>query len=90
MNGILGHETRGCREFTYAWPAGAALLLHSDGVTARMNLAEYPGLLSKACTLMAGVLYRDYNRGRDDATVVVARERTGVYEFPDYFSPDPA
>lgn len=78
MNGTLGHEARGCREFTYAWPAGAALLLHSDGVTARMNLADYPGLLTKSCTLMAGVLYRDYNRGRDDATVVVARERTGV------------
>jgi len=78
MNGILGHEARGCREFTYPWPAGAALLLHSDGVTARMNLADYPGLLSRTCTLMAAVLYRDYNRGRDDATVVVARERTGI------------
>jgi anti-sigma regulatory factor (Ser/Thr protein kinase) len=78
MNGILGHEARGCREFTYPWPAGAALLLHSDGITARMNLAEHPGLLRRTCTLMAGVLYRDYNRGRDDATVVVARERTAA------------
>jgi hypothetical protein len=78
MNGILGHEARTYREFTYPWPAGAALLLHSDGVSARMNLADYPGLLSRTCTLMAGVLYRDYNRGRDDATVVVARERTAA------------
>lgn len=78
MNGILGHEARRSRVFTYSWTAGAAVLLHSDGVTARMNLADYPGLLTKTCTLMAGVLYRDYNRGRDDATVVVARERTGV------------
>ena len=78
MNGILGHEARDCREFTYPWPAGTALLLHSDGVSARMNLADYPGLLGRTCTLLAGVLYRDYNRGRDDATVVVARERAGV------------
>jgi hypothetical protein len=78
MNGILGHEARGYREFTYPWPAGAALLLHSDGVTARMNMADHAGLLSKTCTLMAGVLYRDYTRGRDDATVVVARERTAA------------
>jgi anti-sigma regulatory factor (Ser/Thr protein kinase) len=78
MNGILGHEARGYREFTYPWPAGAAVLLHSDGVTSRMNLADYPGLLKRSCTLTAGVLYRDYNRVRDDATVVVARERTGV------------
>jgi hypothetical protein len=78
MNGILGHHARESRQFTYPWPAGAALLLHSDGVTARMSLSEYPGLLSRSCTLMAGVLYRDYNRGRDDATVVVARERASA------------
>jgi anti-sigma regulatory factor (Ser/Thr protein kinase) len=78
MNGILGHQIQAWREFSYPWPAGASLLLYSDGVTTKLNLADYPGLLTKSCTLMAGVLYRDYNRGRDDATVVVARERIGA------------
>ena len=34
-----------------------------------------PGLASRAPTLIAGILYRDHTRGRDDTTVVVARNR---------------
>ena len=75
MNGILGHEIRRLREFTYPWPPGATLLVHSDGLATKTNISDYPGLLNKPSVLIAGVLYRDYTRGRDDVTVVVARER---------------
>jgi hypothetical protein len=33
----------------------------------------YPRLLTQHPALVAGVLYRDFGRSRDDATVVVAR-----------------
>jgi hypothetical protein len=32
-------------------------------------------LLARDPSLVAGVLYRDFTRGRDDATVVVLRDR---------------
>jgi anti-sigma regulatory factor (Ser/Thr protein kinase) len=76
MNGILGHEIRTLREFSYAWPAGGTLILCSDGISTRLNLADYPGLLRRSCATVAGVIYRDHFRGRDDVTVVVARERS--------------
>ena len=73
-NGIVGHEARRIDEFSYAWPASALLVLHSDGVATHWDLTRYAGLARCSPALVAGVLYRDFARGRDDATVVVARE----------------
>jgi hypothetical protein len=61
--------------FTYPWPAGALLVLASDGISTHWSLDAYPGLRHRDPVLVASVLYRDFVRGRDDATVVVARER---------------
>jgi hypothetical protein len=46
----------------------------SDGIGSRWDLAGYPGLAQRSPTLVAAVLYRDFQRGNDDATVVVLRE----------------
>jgi anti-sigma regulatory factor (Ser/Thr protein kinase) len=73
-HGTVGHDVHRIDEFTYPWPAGAGLILHSDGLSARWTLDGYPGLLDRHPMLMAGLLYRDFRRGRDDATVVVLRE----------------
>lgn len=72
-NGTLGRELRRVDEFTYAWPGDALLVLHSDGLGSRWDLARYPGLAERHPSLIAGVLYRDFWRGRDDVTVVTAR-----------------
>jgi anti-sigma regulatory factor (Ser/Thr protein kinase) len=73
MNGIVGHQVRVFREFTYPWHAGDLMVLHSDGLSTHWDFRAYPGLAQKTCALMAGVLYRDFGRGRDDATSVVVR-----------------
>lgn len=73
-HGTVGHDVRRIQEFTYPWPDGASLLLHSDGLTSRWSLDAYPGLLERHPMLIAAMLYRDFRRGRDDATVVVLRE----------------
>lgn len=72
-NGIVGHTLRKVQQFDFAWPRDALLVMHSDGLGTQWDLSNYPGLLSKHPSLIAGVLYRDYDRGRDDATVVVIR-----------------
>jgi hypothetical protein len=72
-NGIVGQALPTPREFTCPWPPGALLVMHSDGVTAHWKLEAYPGLGMRHPSLIAGVIYRDFSRDRDDATVVVAR-----------------
>jgi len=71
--GTVGHEVRKIQEFTYPWPEGALLVIHSDGLASHWSLDPYPGLANRHPSLMAGVLYRDYSRRRDDVTVVAAR-----------------
>jgi anti-sigma regulatory factor (Ser/Thr protein kinase) len=71
--GIAGHTMRRLREFTYEWPPGSLIVLHSDGLSTHWSLDPYAGLSSRRPDVIAGVLYRDFRRVRDDATVVVAR-----------------
>ncbi len=79
-NGTIGHEARKFQEFTYPFPPGASLVMHSDGLSARWNIEAYPGLVNRDPTLIAGVLYRDWQRGRDDSTVLVVRATEGSRE----------
>jgi anti-sigma regulatory factor (Ser/Thr protein kinase) len=72
-NGIAGHEARRIQEFSYPFPDDGLLVLHSDGLKSQWSLHGYPGLGERDPALIAGILYRDFNRGRDDVTVVVAR-----------------
>ena len=73
-HGTAGHDMRRIQEFTYPWEAAAILVLHSDGLSSHWTLEPYPGLQLRHPMLIAGVLYRDFKRGRDDASVVVLRE----------------
>jgi anti-sigma regulatory factor (Ser/Thr protein kinase) len=75
QNGTVGAEARRIQEFVYPWPAGALLVMHSDGLGGHWDLGRHPGLRSKRPSVIAGVLYRDHRRIRDDVTVLVARER---------------
>ncbi|WP_322029436.1 ATP-binding protein [Paraburkholderia sp. J76] len=77
-NGIVGHTMRGTQEFELTWGENAILVLHSDGIGTRWDLASWPGLANQPAALIAAVLYRDFTRRRDDATVVVVRARPGV------------
>lgn len=72
MNGTVGHSIARVQQFTYPWLAGSALIMHSDGLSARWNVEQYPGLASRHPALLAGVLFRDFSRKRDDATILVS------------------
>lgn len=73
LNGIVGQGTARFREFSYPWSPGALLVMASDGLGTRWRLESYPGLAARHPSLIAGVLYRDHGRPRDDITVVAAR-----------------
>ncbi len=71
MNGTAGGDGRAVfREFSYPWGKGAAIVMHSDGLSSHWNLNDYAGLISCGPALISGVLFRDFRRSTDDATVV--------------------
>jgi anti-sigma regulatory factor (Ser/Thr protein kinase) len=74
-NGTLGHHLLRIQEFTAPWEANSILVMHSDGLKSGWDLKQYPGIWSKHPGLIAGLLYRDFTRERDDVTVLVAKNR---------------
>ena len=73
-NGTVGHEMRKIQEFVYPWPEGALVIMHSDGLQMHWRLDRYQGIGARHPGVITGLLYRDFNRGRDDVTVLGVRE----------------
>jgi hypothetical protein len=81
QNGIVSFNgTVGMREapptikvMHYPWPAGATLVMWTDGLASYIDLAAEADLLTRDPAVAAAAMHRDCSRGRDDATVVVVR-----------------
>lgn len=73
-SGIVGHTMPRIQAMDVPWPVDARLVMHSDGVSSRWSIDQYPGLLGRHPSLLAGVLFRDFARERDDSTVLVVRD----------------
>jgi anti-sigma regulatory factor (Ser/Thr protein kinase) len=71
-NGTLGGQVRRFQPFEVPLPQGARLVMHSDGLATHWELGTYPGLIARTPAVVAAMLYRDFARGRDDVTVLVA------------------
>jgi anti-sigma regulatory factor (Ser/Thr protein kinase) len=74
-NGILGHAMRQVQTFEYPLEEDSLVLFHTDGLQSNWNLDRYPGLAARHPSLIAGILYRDFRRGRDDVTVLAIKRR---------------
>lgn len=73
IEGTIGYSVRSFREHEVAWTPESTVILNTDGLTSRWNLARSPGLLTRHPALTAAVLHRDFARDLDDSTVVVAK-----------------
>ncbi len=73
-NGTVGHAMQTVRQWSYTWHQSSLMILHSDGISNKWDMLNYPGLSSKHPSIIAGVIYRDFRRERDDASVIVMRE----------------
>jgi len=71
--GTIGGDLRKISEERVAFGERDLLVLATDGVRPRWQWSSLPGLPPRDPSLVAGVLYRDFFGGRDDATVVVLR-----------------
>ena len=61
------------QEFSFPWNGNNILVMHSDGLATRWDLHSYPGIWNKPPGTIAAILHRDFSRGRDDVTVLVAK-----------------
>ena len=71
--GIAGHQARTIRQFEYAAPPGAAVVLHSDGISSRWEPAALPGLNARDPLVVAATLLAQAGSRRDDAGVLVLK-----------------
>ncbi len=75
QNGTAGHIASRIHEYTYPLSPRSMIVMFSDGLASHWDLSPYPGLSTRHPSIIAGVLYRDFSRRRDDVTVVVAKPR---------------
>ncbi len=75
IDGVVGYNMRDARDQVLPWARDGVVILASDGLTTRWNVARYPGLMERHPALVAAVLFRDFARDNDDATIAVAMER---------------
>jgi anti-sigma regulatory factor (Ser/Thr protein kinase) len=73
LGGVAGYRNPPIRTFEYAYPPGAVVVLHSDGVRSRWSETDVHGLLGRTPLLLAASLLRDAGIRHDDACVLVGR-----------------
>ena len=72
MAGTAGFNARKIQSFDYPFERGL-VILYSDGLATSFTTERYTNLANLHPSLIAAILYRDFNRHRDDATVLVAK-----------------
>ena len=71
--GIAGHQARTIRQFEYDAPPGAAIILHSDGISHRWEPRLLPGLNARDPLVIGAALLAKAGTRRDDAGVLVLK-----------------
>jgi anti-sigma regulatory factor (Ser/Thr protein kinase) len=71
--GIAGHQARSIRQFEYSVLPGAAIILHSDGISGRWEAAALPGLNIRDPLVVAAALFAQAGSRRDDAGILVLK-----------------
>lgn len=74
QHGTAGVQIRKPDQSTLQMPQHGVTIVHSDGLASRWDTAPILPVLERDPTLAAAILYRNFSRGRDDATVVVIRQ----------------
>jgi anti-sigma regulatory factor (Ser/Thr protein kinase) len=71
--GIAGHQARAIRQFDYVAGPGAAVVLHSDGLSSRWEVGALPGLAGRDPLVIAAALLAEAGTRRDDASILVLK-----------------
>jgi anti-sigma regulatory factor (Ser/Thr protein kinase) len=74
QHGTVGIQIRTPDQSSLDLPQHGVVIIHSDGLMTRWDTASILPVLERDPVLAAAILFRDFSRGRDDATVVVIRQ----------------
>ena len=69
--GIVGHNLPKVRETPFDASEGRVVVLHSDGLTEKWDLAQLPGVVDQGPAVLAATLMRDAGVRQDDASIAV-------------------
>jgi anti-sigma regulatory factor (Ser/Thr protein kinase) len=73
-NGIVGHNIPNTmNDQDYQAEEYNQVMLCSDGIKTRIDLARYPMMYKYDLTILAAAIYKDYARRNDDMSVVIAK-----------------
>jgi anti-sigma regulatory factor (Ser/Thr protein kinase) len=76
-NGIIGHNVpRTLNTQVIPWEKGQNLVMCSDGIRSRWDLARYPALLRHDLALLGAALIKDFARLTDDMSVAACKINT--------------
>jgi anti-sigma regulatory factor (Ser/Thr protein kinase) len=72
-NGTVGVYPLKPTEFIYPLPPTGVFVMHTDGIGTRWRLASYPGLNIHNLRIVTALVYRDFVRKHDDATILALK-----------------
>ncbi|MEJ5362381.1 MAG: SpoIIE family protein phosphatase [Spirochaetota bacterium] len=73
-NGTLGMHNSTIHTFTYPWSNNALCIMHSDGISSRWMLTDYPNIFAQDLSIIAAVLFNEYHRPKDDSSLLILKE----------------
>jgi serine phosphatase RsbU (regulator of sigma subunit) len=72
-DGVVGQSRVSPRPVAFSLTRGGALLMHSDGVSSRLSLDDYPNLIAEDPPHAARELLRRFAKPHDDAACLLVR-----------------
>ena len=73
IDGVVGKRHASVRPAGFTLAHGESLLLHTDGISSRVAVSDYPGVLTDRIDDAARELVRRFGRDHDDAACIMAR-----------------
>lgn len=73
LEGIVGMSLRKAKKFEYRYNSLKAVVLHSDGISSKFNLSDYPAIYEQPQNVAEQILI-EWGKKHDDATIIIAVE----------------
>ncbi len=74
-DGVVGQHARVPDAAAISVEPGETLLMHSDGISSRIDWKSYPEIVSAGAELAAKEIVRKFGRSHDDISCIVARRQ---------------